>query len=85
MLREQCRDDGAADRSERPAGLVHDVERFGFVEQPGDQRLDEVVAGRKSPGDREALLADATWDDRTLELLGYLDSLAERLPVAAQR
>ncbi|MEZ6038011.1 MAG: hypothetical protein R3F29_11050 [Planctomycetota bacterium] len=40
------------------------------------QRIDEVVAGKKAPGDRDALLAHATWDDRTEELLGYLDSLA---------
>ncbi|MGK0303674.1 MAG: hypothetical protein ACI89X_004572, partial [Planctomycetota bacterium] len=43
-------------------------------------RIDEVVAGKKSPGDRYALLANATWDDRTKELIGYLDSLAERVP-----
>ena len=40
------------------------------------QRIDEVVAGRRSPGDRAALLANASWDDRTLELLAYLDSKA---------
>jgi hypothetical protein len=56
------------------------------VGKTGDEflaRIDEVVAGKKSPGDREALLANATWDDRTNELIAYLDSLAERVPTAA--
>lgn len=53
------------------------------VGKTGDEflaRIDEVVAGKKSPGDRDALLANATWDDRTNQLIGYLDSLAERVP-----
>ncbi len=39
------------------------------------QRIDEVVAGARSPGDRQALLGRATWDDRTRELLDTLDAL----------
>ncbi|MCK5941270.1 MAG: family 2 glycosyl transferase, partial [Planctomycetes bacterium] len=38
------------------------------------QRIDEVVAGKKSPGDRAALLERSTWDDRTEQLIAYLDS-----------
>ena len=49
------------------------------------QRIDEVVAGKKSPGNRDELLANATWDDRTNELIGYLDSLGERVGSAAAR
>ena len=58
---------------------------FLHIGRTGDeflQRLDEVVAGNKSVGDRDALLAGASWDDRTNELIGYLDSLAQRLAVA---
>lgn len=56
---------------------------FVHVATSGDeflQRLDEVVAGKRAPGDRDALLAHATWDDRTRELLDYLDRLAARAP-----
>jgi hypothetical protein len=52
---------------------------FVHVAKSGDeflQRLDQVIAGATALGDRDALLAAATWDDRTQELLGYLDSLA---------
>ncbi len=37
-----------------------------------------VLAGRRSPGDRQALLAHATWDDRTAEMLSLLDGAAAR-------
>jgi hypothetical protein len=40
------------------------------------QRIDEVVAGAKAPGDRKALLGNATWDKRTDELLDVLDRIA---------
>jgi len=49
------------------------------------QRIDEVVAGAKSPGDRDALLDKATWDDRTDELIAYLDSLNGASKPAAQQ
>jgi len=39
-------------------------------------RIDEVIAGKQSPGDRKTLLGKATWDDRTDELLATLDSIA---------
>jgi len=38
--------------------------------------LDAVVAGKKAPGDRQALLAKANWDDRTLDLITTLDEIA---------
>jgi hypothetical protein len=38
--------------------------------------IDEVIAGKRSPGDRKALLRNATWDDRTDELLAVLDEIA---------
>ena len=50
------------------------------VAKTGDEflaRIDDVVSGKRSPGDRDALLANATWDDRTRELLAYLDTLAK--------
>lgn len=40
------------------------------------QRIDAVVAGKLAAGDRRTLLADATWDARTIELLNVLDSIA---------
>jgi glycosyltransferase involved in cell wall biosynthesis len=40
--------------------------------------LDAVVAGRKAPGDRSKLLANATWDNRSNELLNWIDQIAER-------
>ncbi|MFK7743004.1 MAG: hypothetical protein AB8H80_22010 [Planctomycetota bacterium] len=52
---------------------------FLHIGRTGDeflQRIDEVVQGAKSPGDRAALLGKATWDDRTIELLDCLDGLA---------
>jgi len=51
------------------------------VARDGDQflaRIDAVVQGAKSPGDRQALLGAATWDDRTRELLAILDGIAAR-------
>ncbi len=39
-------------------------------------RIDEVVQGKRAKGDRAALLGKATWDDRTQELLGFLDGIA---------
>jgi hypothetical protein len=38
--------------------------------------IDAVVGGRKAPGDRISLLGNATWDDRTTELLDLLDVIA---------
>mgnify|MGYP002655162785 CR=1 FL=1 len=38
--------------------------------------LDAVLAGKKAPGDRHALLAKASWDDRTLDLIATLDGIA---------
>jgi glycosyltransferase involved in cell wall biosynthesis len=46
------------------------------------QRIDEVVAGARSPGDRQRLLAQASWDDRAEELLRLLDAAAPGLPAA---
>lgn len=43
-------------------------------------RIDDVVRGAKAPGDRAALLTNATWDDRTRELLQILDSLRNGAP-----
>ena len=40
------------------------------------RHLDEVVAGKRAPGDRRELLKSATWNDRTDELLAVLDSIA---------
>ncbi|MCR9244247.1 MAG: hypothetical protein NXI31_04390 [bacterium] len=51
---------------------------YVHLAQNGDeflQRIDEVVQGARAPGDRDALLGSATWDDRTLELLAILDSI----------
>lgn len=38
--------------------------------------LDAVIAGKKAPGDRDALLAKASWDDRSLDLIAALDEIA---------
>jgi glycosyltransferase involved in cell wall biosynthesis len=42
------------------------------------QQIDAVVAGARAPGDRQVLLAHASWDDRTRELLQILDGLTDR-------
>lgn len=39
-------------------------------------RIDEVIAGKRSPGDRKVLFSRAAWDDRTDELLAALDEIA---------
>jgi hypothetical protein len=60
---------------------------FVHVAKTGDEflaRIDDVVRGEKAPGDRRALLAKATWDDRTLELLACLDGIHERKRVTAR-
>jgi glycosyltransferase involved in cell wall biosynthesis len=44
------------------------------------QKIDAVVAGERRPGDRDALLAHASWDDRTEDLLSLLDGLHEKNP-----
>jgi hypothetical protein len=47
------------------------------VGRDGDEflrQIDAVVSGARSPGDRSALLAGATWDARALELLRILDT-----------
>lgn len=52
---------------------------YVHVARNGDeflQQIDAVVAGKRADGDRKALLANATWDDRTLELLAALDVIA---------
>ncbi len=41
-------------------------------------RIDDVVNGAKAKGDRQALIGHATWDDRTQELLSFLDGLASK-------
>jgi glycosyltransferase involved in cell wall biosynthesis len=41
------------------------------------QQIDAVIAGKRAAGDRKALLANATWDNRTLELLEALDAIAK--------
>ncbi|MGE3173851.1 MAG: glycosyltransferase [Planctomycetota bacterium] len=51
-------------------------------------QVDAVVRGARAPGDRAQLLARATWDDRTRELLQILDDLsnghgAEKEPACA--
>ncbi|HEX5053311.1 MAG TPA: hypothetical protein VFZ65_16160 [Planctomycetota bacterium] len=54
---------------------------FVHVARNGDEflaHIDNVVAGAKAHGDRRALLGKATWDDRTAELLQFLDGLARR-------
>ena len=53
---------------------------YVHVARNGDeflQHIDAVVAGKRAAGDRKALLANATWDDRTRELLKTLDCIAE--------
>jgi len=53
------------------------------VAKSGDeflQQIDAVVRGRKATGDRKALLAHATWDDRTRELLTILDEVPGGAP-----
>ena len=40
--------------------------------------IDLVLRGKTAPGDRQALLAAASWDDRTRELLGVLDAAPQR-------
>ena len=60
---------------------------FVHVAKTGDEflaRIDDVVRGDKARGDRNALLAKATWDDRTLELLACLDGIHERKRVSAR-
>jgi hypothetical protein len=60
---------------------------FVHVAKTGDEflaRIDAVVRGKKSPGDRRALLTKATWDDRTLELLASLDGILERKRMGAR-
>jgi hypothetical protein len=60
---------------------------FVHVARTGDEflaRIDDVVRGEKAPGDRRALLAKATWDDRTLELLACLDGIHEQKRVSAR-
>jgi glycosyltransferase involved in cell wall biosynthesis len=52
---------------------------YVHVAKTGDEflkRIDEVVSGKISKGDRKALLEKATWDDRTVELLAELDEIA---------
>jgi glycosyltransferase involved in cell wall biosynthesis len=44
------------------------------------QQIDAVISGKRAPGDRKALLANASWDDRTLELLNALDVIAATRP-----
>ena len=70
--------------------LGHEIiaARFGEAEYYADyihiadsheefiNHLDAVLAGRKSPGDRTALLAKASWDDRVVELIGVLDGIS---------
>ncbi|MEO6594816.1 MAG: family 2 glycosyl transferase, partial [Planctomycetota bacterium] len=60
---------------------------FVHVARSGDeflQHIDAVVAGAKAKGDRQALLGKATWDDRTAELLAFLDGLAAARAGSAQ-
>lgn len=40
--------------------------------------LDAVLAGKKAPGNRAALLAKASWDDRTVELIEVLDGISAK-------
>lgn len=70
--------------------LGHEVvaARFGEAEHYADYihiadsheeflgHLDAVLAGKKAPGDRQAMLAKASWEDRTVELIGVLDDIA---------
>lgn len=52
---------------------------YVHVARNGDeflQHIDSVVAGKRATGDRKALLLNATWADRTLELLETLDAIA---------
>ncbi len=56
---------------------------FVHVSNDGDgflRAIDEVVAGKKAPGDRATLLTKSTWDDRTLEMLEILDGIAAGTP-----
>jgi len=39
-------------------------------------QIDKVVQGATAGGDRRALLAHATWEDRSMELLQALDAVA---------
>jgi hypothetical protein len=41
-------------------------------------QIDKVVQGATATGDRQALLAHATWEDRSVELLDALDAVAQR-------
>jgi Glycosyl transferases group 1 len=53
-------------------GFVHVAkDQDGFVAQ-----IRAVLAGARAGGDRQALLASATWDDRARELLQLLDEAA---------
>lgn len=52
---------------------------YVHIAKTGDEflaKIDDVVSGKRSPGDRKALLGKATWDDRTVELLAELDEIA---------
>ncbi len=40
------------------------------------EKIDDVLSGKTAPGDRQALLGKATWDDRANELLAILDGIA---------
>lgn len=60
---------------------VEHYREFVHVAKTGDEflaRIDDVVRGKKAPGVRDGLLGQATWDDRTRELIAYLDALGER-------
>ena len=49
-------------------------------------QIDQVVLGKTAPGNRQALLATASWDDRTQELLDVLDAVpASRVAKGEER
>ena len=72
--------------------LGHEIvaARFGEAEYYADfihiadsheefiNHLDAVLAGRKAPGDRAALLAKASWDDRVVELISVMDGISAK-------
>jgi glycosyltransferase involved in cell wall biosynthesis len=57
---------------------VEHYKDFVHVAKTGDEflrQIDEVVAGKRAPGRRDALLGNASWDHRAQDLLQHLDRL----------
>ncbi len=58
------------------ADYYADYIHIGKTHEEFIAHLDGVLAGKKAPGDRDALLAKADWEDRTVELIAVLDEIS---------